>query len=65
MFKRFFNWLCSAAASVYRYLSTQIKQKLLIRETMKLLIVSILYFFVDVTVLEKFVRILQIVERFL
>lgn len=63
--KSFFNWFSSAAANVRHYLSTQIRQKFLIRETMKLLIVSILYFLVDMTVLEKFVRILQIVERFL
>lgn len=63
--KLFLTKIRSAAVSVCKFISTQIKQKTLFREAMRLLIVSVLYFFVDLEVLDRFVRIWTIVERFL
>jgi len=64
-FKSFLIKIWSAAVSACKFISTQVKQKALLREAMRLLIVSVLYFFVDLEVLDRFVRIWTIVERFL
>lgn len=64
-FKNFIRVLFSAAAKMRYFLSTQLKQKYLIREVLRLLIASILYFYVDIAMFEKWMRIFQLVERFI